>query len=157
MLSAAAMLVRRTIIDDVGGFDERFHMYAEDNEWCLRMTRADWLLMFQPESIVFHHGARSSLQRWTKLEKLRIQLEASYFFQEQSLPRRQLRANMFANCIALSGQHMWRRLRGIDAPDVKLTMQVYWRQFKRALRSKQSTRPKTASTGDQNNVPTHLT
>ena len=36
MLSGAAILVRRTVIEAVGGFDERFHMYGEDNEWCLR-------------------------------------------------------------------------------------------------------------------------
>ena len=39
MLSGAALMVRRRMIDDVGGFDERFHMYGEDSEWALRMVR----------------------------------------------------------------------------------------------------------------------
>jgi len=53
MLSGAAMLVRREVIDEVGGFDERFHMYGEDNEWCLRITRAGWRIVFQPEAVIF--------------------------------------------------------------------------------------------------------
>ena len=133
MLSGAAILVRRAVIDAVGGFDERFHMYGEDNEWSLRITRAGWLLMFEPEAIVFHHGAQSTLQRWTNLEKLRVQLEASYFFQQQSLPWTRLTTNMLANCIAASGQHLWRRLRGVDAPHVKLAMEIYWEQLRRAI------------------------
>lgn len=133
MLSGAAILVRREVIETVGGFDERFHMYGEDNEWCLRIIRAGWSLMFQPAAVVLHHGAQSSLQRWTNLEKLRVQLEANYFFQQQSLPRRRLTTNMLANCIAATGQHLWRRLRGVDAPDVKLTMEIYWEHLRRAL------------------------
>src|SRR4030095_11636089 len=136
MLSGAAILVRQSVIEAVGGFDERFHMYGEDNEWCLRIVRAGWLLMFQPEAIVFHHGAQSALQRWTSLEKLRVQLEASYLFQQHSLSWPRLATNMFANCLTASGQHLWRRIRRIEAPDVKLAMEIYWEQFKRALRNR---------------------
>ena len=39
MLGGAAILARREMIEQVGGFDERFHMYAEDNEWCWRITK----------------------------------------------------------------------------------------------------------------------
>ena len=133
MLSGAALLVRRTVIDEVGGFDQRFHMYGEDNEWCFRMIRAGWLLMFQPEAVLFHHGAQSSLQRWNNLEKLRVQLEASYFFQKQSLSRIRLMTNMLANWITASGQHLWRRVRGVDAPHVKLAMEIYWEHLRRAI------------------------
>ena len=42
MLSGAALLVKREVIDDVGGFDESFHMYGEDNEWALRIVRGGW-------------------------------------------------------------------------------------------------------------------
>jgi GT2 family glycosyltransferase len=133
MLSGAALLVRRTVIEEVGGFDERFHMYGEDNEWCLRILRAGWHMVFQPDAVILHHGAQSSLQRWTSLEKLRVQLEASYLFQQQSLPRRRLITNQLASYVTASGQHLWRRLRGIQAPDVKLAREVHWEHLKRAL------------------------
>jgi N-acetylglucosaminyl-diphospho-decaprenol L-rhamnosyltransferase len=139
MLSGAAILVRRTVIEEVGGFDERFHMYGEDNEWCLRILRAGWDMVFQPEAVILHHGAQSSLQRWTNLEKLRVQMEASYFFQLHSLPRRRLIANQLASYVTASGQHIWRRLRGVQAPDVKLAREIHWEHLQRSLLNKNST------------------
>lgn len=133
MLGGAALLVRRTVIEEVGGFDERFHMYGEDNDWCLRIVRAGWQLVFQPAAVILHHGAQSSLKRWTNLEKLRIQLEANYFFQQHSLPRRRLITNQLASYVTASGQHLWRRLRGVHAPDVKLAREIHWEHLKRAL------------------------
>ena len=133
MLSGAAILVRRTVIEAVGGFDERFHMYGEDNEWCLRIVRAGWKLIFQPNAVILHHGARSSLQRWSNLEKLRIQLEANYFFQQQSLPRRRLITNQLASYVTASGQHLWRRLQGVHAPDVNLARKIHMEHLKRCL------------------------
>jgi GT2 family glycosyltransferase len=139
MLSGAAILVRRIVIEEVGGFDERFHMYGEDNEWCLRILRAGWDMVFQPEAVILHHGAQSSLQRWTNLEKLHVQMEASYFFQQHSLPRRQLIANQIASYVTASGQHLWRRLRGVQSPDVKLARQIHWEHLQRSLLNKNST------------------
>ena len=137
MLSGAAMLVRRKVIEEVGGFDERFHMYGEDNEWCLRIARAGWLLVFQPAAVILHHGAKSSLQRWNNLEKLRVQLEANYFFQQQSLPRFSLITNQLASYVTALGQHLARRLRGVAAPDVALATKIHRANLRRALRNQQ--------------------
>lgn len=133
MLSGAAIMVRRAVVEAVGGFDERFHMYGEDNEWCLRMARGGWRIMFQPAAVILHHGGQSSLQRWSNLEKMSIQLEASYFFQQHSLPRRRLIANQFASYVAASGQHLWRRLRGVHSSEVKLARKIHREHLKRAL------------------------
>ena len=133
MLSGAAILVRRTVIETLGGFDERFHMYGEDNEWCLRMRRAGWQLLFQPGAVIIHHGAQSSLQRWTNLEKLRVQLEASFFFQRTSLPRRRVISNQLAIYLTASAQHLWRKLRGIDAPDLRLAKDIHLDHLKSAI------------------------
>lgn len=135
MLSGAAILARRQMIDEVGGFDERFHVYGEDNEWCLRITRAGWQLMFVPEAIVLHHGAQSSMQRWTDLQKLDVQLEASYVFQKHSLARWQLVSNQIANVFTSTAQHLWRRIRGIEAPEVARAWRIHCRHLKRSLSS----------------------
>lgn len=55
LLFGAAILVRREVVQQVGGFDERFHMYGEDHEWCIRIARAGWQLIFEPEAVVTHH------------------------------------------------------------------------------------------------------
>ena len=133
MVSGAAILARREMIDEVGGFDERFQMYAEDNEWCLRMTRAGWRLMFEPAATVMHHGSQSASKRWPELQKKRVQLEAGYRFQNHVLPRWRVVVNQLTNYLIISAQVGWRSLRGINAPGLQLQQKVYGENLKRSL------------------------
>lgn len=60
-VSGACMLVRRQVIEQIGGMNERWFMYAEDHEWCARMRRAGWHIYHVPEAVVEHrHGASTS-------------------------------------------------------------------------------------------------
>jgi GT2 family glycosyltransferase len=134
MLSGAAMLVRREVIDGVGGFDERFHMYGEDNEWCLRITRAGWRLVFEPEAVVMHHGAASSVKRWDSLEKMRVQAEGYLLFLRRSLPRRRRVSLLATSCMLLTLQRAARGLTGRERRDVEQTLRLFAADLRRALR-----------------------
>jgi hypothetical protein len=134
MLSGAAMLVRREVIDEVGGFDERFHMYGEDNEWCLRITRAGWRLVFEPEAVVMHHGAASSVKRWDSLEKMRVQAEGYLLFLRRSLPRRRRVSLLATSCVLLALQRAARGLTGRERRDVEQTLRLFAADLRRALR-----------------------
>ena len=59
-VNGAFMLVRREALDEVGGLDERFWMYGEDLDWCLRFTRAGWEVRYWPGTTVLHIKAGSS-------------------------------------------------------------------------------------------------
>ncbi len=52
-LSGCFMMLRRSVIDEVGGFDERFFMYGEDADLSRRITRAH-RTMFVPVASVQH-------------------------------------------------------------------------------------------------------
>ncbi len=56
----AAMLVRRSVIEEVGLFDPRFFMYSEETDWQQRMQRRGWKISFCPDAVVTHLGAQSS-------------------------------------------------------------------------------------------------
>lgn len=58
----ACMLVRRTVIEQTGGFDPAFFMYAEEVEWCLRIRRAGWAIWQVPAAQVTHYGGASTGQ-----------------------------------------------------------------------------------------------
>jgi GT2 family glycosyltransferase len=55
----AALLLRRTAIEDIGLFDERFFMYAEDLDWCWRAADHGWTIRFEPSAVVTHIGNAS--------------------------------------------------------------------------------------------------
>ena len=133
MLSGAALLLKREVVSEVGGFDERFHMYGEDNEWCLRITRAGWRLVFEPKAVVVHHGGHGALRRWTDLEKLRVQTESYLLFLDRSLSRHQIAGNLAASVSLLALQSTWRKLRKRSASDVDLVLRLYLEKLKRIL------------------------
>jgi len=59
-VSGACMLVRRDAINSVGPLDERFFMYWEDADWCRRMWRKGWKVIYFPEASMIHHVGVSS-------------------------------------------------------------------------------------------------
>ncbi len=56
----AALLVRRTVVEQIGGFDTDFFMYAEEADWQLRMHAAGWKALFCPQAQLIHYGGESS-------------------------------------------------------------------------------------------------
>jgi N-acetylglucosaminyl-diphospho-decaprenol L-rhamnosyltransferase len=54
-VSGACFLARRSVLEDVGGFDEAYFMFAEDMDLCWRVGRAGWKVGFEPAAVVTHH------------------------------------------------------------------------------------------------------
>ncbi len=55
----ACLLVRRSAYERVGGFDERFFLYAEETDWQRRMRDAGGTVVFTPAAVVTHRGGAS--------------------------------------------------------------------------------------------------
>jgi N-acetylglucosaminyl-diphospho-decaprenol L-rhamnosyltransferase len=58
-VSGASMLIRREALEEVGPFDERFPLYAEELDMATRMKAADWEVLFTPEVEILHEGGVS--------------------------------------------------------------------------------------------------
>lgn len=59
VISGCYLLVRKTVIDEVGVLDESFFFFGEETDWCKRMRDAGWVLMFAPVGEITHHGGGS--------------------------------------------------------------------------------------------------
>ena len=58
-VTGAAMLLRKTALDQVGLLDERFFLYFEDEDLCCRMWQKDWKVCYVPQAQAYHkHIAR---------------------------------------------------------------------------------------------------
>lgn len=57
--TGACLLVRRVVYEQVGGFDEKFWMYAEETDWQKIMRQAGWNIVFAPRAVVTHLGGAS--------------------------------------------------------------------------------------------------
>ncbi len=60
VLSGACLLVRRGILDEVGGFDERFFMYAEDIDLSHRIEKAGYVNYYFPGTTIVHFKGEST-------------------------------------------------------------------------------------------------
>jgi GT2 family glycosyltransferase len=55
--SGCAAVYRRQVLEEVGGFDERFFAYLEDVDLGLRLQAAGYRGYYAPLAVVYHHGA----------------------------------------------------------------------------------------------------
>ena len=61
-LKGAALAIRRTAFDRVGGFDPDFFMYFEETDLCYRLIEAGWEIHFTPATTIVHKGGASTDQ-----------------------------------------------------------------------------------------------
>ena len=133
LLFGAALIAKRAMIEDIGGLDERFHMYAEDDEWCLRMVRAGWQLIFEPDATVTHHSGQLANQRWNSLEKQRVRMKAGFQFNRYCLSRRGRIASVLASCLVAITQKSYYKLRGHPLEAAQLKWDLNFEELKRSL------------------------
>jgi GT2 family glycosyltransferase len=57
--SGAAALYRRTMLEQIGGFDESFFAYLEDADVAWRARMAGWRCLYAPAAVVHHHHSMS--------------------------------------------------------------------------------------------------
>ncbi len=53
-VTGCALLVRVKAIEEAGELDERFFMYYEETEWCVRITRAGYRIIHVPQAKIWH-------------------------------------------------------------------------------------------------------
>jgi GT2 family glycosyltransferase len=65
VVTGCFMLVRREVIECVGGFDEAYFFTGEEADWCRRIAQAGWKLVFTPSARIIHlDGATARTLGW---------------------------------------------------------------------------------------------
>jgi hypothetical protein len=99
----AALAIRRSAFQAVGGFDESFVMYYEEVDLCYRMRQAGWEIHFTPAAEVIHVGGASTSQR-------RPEMLARLGLSEVDFHRRHHRGIVYAAAVGLLRTSMRYRL-----------------------------------------------
>jgi N-acetylglucosaminyl-diphospho-decaprenol L-rhamnosyltransferase len=76
-VAGASMILRRTMLDDIGLLDEGLYTYFDDPDLCLRAARAGWETWFVPQSRVIHLEGATTGVASGRIERRR----PSYWFQ----------------------------------------------------------------------------
>jgi len=77
-----SVLVRREAFDEVGGLDVSFPVAYNDVDFCLKLRRAGWRIVYVPDAVQVHHGSATfeTHQRGRENEHMRdaARLEARW-------------------------------------------------------------------------------
>jgi N-acetylglucosaminyl-diphospho-decaprenol L-rhamnosyltransferase len=67
-LAGASVLMRQSVLDEIGIFDETFFLYFEETDLCRRAARAGWPTDYVLESHVMHLGSVSTgMKEWQRV------------------------------------------------------------------------------------------
>lgn len=77
-VSGACMLARRSALQDVGGFDERYFLYWEDADLCRRLRARGFEIRYAPSATAEHSVGRSS--RTAREASVRAFHESAYLY-----------------------------------------------------------------------------
>lgn len=58
-VNGACMMVRREVVEQIGGLDEGYFIYGEEVDWCYCMREAGFRVYFTPEAEVIHLGGKA--------------------------------------------------------------------------------------------------
>jgi|GEM_PF-634857 len=71
LLSAACLMTRRDVVDQLGALDESFFLYNEEYDWCARARRAGFHMEILPEPVVHVGGGSTGRNPFLTLEEQR--------------------------------------------------------------------------------------
>ena len=88
-VSGAAMMVRRSVFEQIGLLDEDFFLYFEELDFCQRASRAGWQIWLEPRSLITHlEGQSTGIQfRRKRRGKYWYDSRRRYFIKHQGLVR----------------------------------------------------------------------
>jgi GT2 family glycosyltransferase len=61
-ITGCSMLVRKSVCESVGLFDEAYFLYVEEVDWCVRARKAGFKIVFVPSSVVYHKASVSVMK-----------------------------------------------------------------------------------------------
>jgi GT2 family glycosyltransferase len=53
-VTGAAMMIRKTVLDEIGLLDDGYFLYFEEVDFCFRAQQAGWRAYYVPDSVVTH-------------------------------------------------------------------------------------------------------
>jgi GT2 family glycosyltransferase len=79
--SGSFMLARREALESAGFLDERFFIYSEEPDLCLRMKRAGWRVQHVPEMTIVHYAGKGGMRpkMWAQDAYTRMQHARKHF------------------------------------------------------------------------------
>jgi GT2 family glycosyltransferase len=62
-MAGCSLMISRSVMEAVGRLDDRFFMYFEETDICMRVNKYGYKIVFYPVTSIIHYGGQSALQK----------------------------------------------------------------------------------------------
>lgn len=90
VLLGTALLIRRAVVEAIGGLDDRYFAYVEDVDFCLRSIAAGFRNVAVPDAVVLHSFKQPTREPDSCPPYLHYYISRNYFLLWRKLPGRWL-------------------------------------------------------------------
>lgn len=112
-IGGAFMLLRTETMDQVGLLDEDFFFYGEDAEYCFRIHRSGWSILYDPSVTTTHlGGASSDPSRLMTEAKSKAVWRARYLFLSKCYGRLAMWLVRIIDILVITAKRLWFRVTG---------------------------------------------
>ncbi len=73
-VTAACLMVRKAVYEEVGGMDQRLAVTFNDVDLCLRLRARGYLIVYTPYACLYHHESRSRWYQPPRAEEVQLML-----------------------------------------------------------------------------------
>ena len=85
-LNGSFMMVRASVVQAVGGLDEYYYTLVCESDWCFRIKKAGWKIVYVPSVEIIHDGGQHSRNRkyttTNYANLMRYHVNRFYFFRK---------------------------------------------------------------------------
>jgi N-acetylglucosaminyl-diphospho-decaprenol L-rhamnosyltransferase len=97
----AVMLVRRQLLDQIGGFDTSFFMFNEEVDLCYRARKTGWSVVFWPGAEFVHVGGASTAAVWPQMYREQLRSHLRFLAKHHGLPEAERARKLLAASMRL--------------------------------------------------------
>lgn len=101
-LIGACLLIRRDLLNAIGGLDEGYFLFCEDTDYCRRAIRAKRRLLYTHETSVLHHEGKSAEQERPSAMRLAALRSLLYYLEGDRPGRARVLKPLFKVCFLAS-------------------------------------------------------
>jgi GT2 family glycosyltransferase len=104
------LLVRRAVFEQVGGYDPTFFLMYEETDWCARVRRSRFKIMYTPDAKIWHKGNQGDTTGRSATHQFYLARNQVPFVRRNASPQhfhRFLRALLFSH----APRQIWRFLK----------------------------------------------
>ncbi len=115
----AFFLINSQLIDDIGMLDDRYFLYYEETDFCLRAKKAGWKTVYYPYASVLHLCGESSKTKGEMMSEsgkqlinIRIESEQKYYWKNYGLSKMLIDSFseiLLSGLICLKNVFFWKR------------------------------------------------